>query len=334
MIGAGADFAGLLLFALTSGASVTDSEPGRGNLAAVAVKVMDDMGRDVILTREPRRVVSLVPSDTYTLCALGAAERLVGRTSFCHQPAAAVAGVPIVGGTKDVDPDAVSDLAPDLVLANQEENARGPLEALAARGIPILVSFPCRVAEGFSHMARVARLLGLAREPSVIELTRAAYQLLRPDGAAASVRPRAFVPIWKDPLMTLNQDTFGSDMLAQAGADNAFADRERQYPLAADLGRRSPVAADRAAGRDRRYPRITQDELVTRAPDLVLLPDEPYAFGPADAAELAALDIPAARSGAIELVDGKDLFWYGARAAEALPRLRDLVARLAPGSGS
>ena len=159
MIGAGADFAGLLLFALTSGASVTDSEPGRGNLAAVAVKVMDDMGRDVILTREPRRVVSLVPSDTYTLCALGAAERLVGRTSFCHQPAAAVAGVPIVGGTKDVDPDAVADLAPDLVLANQEENARGPLEALAARGVPILVSFPCRVAAGFAHMARLARLL-------------------------------------------------------------------------------------------------------------------------------------------------------------------------------
>jgi ABC-type Fe3+-hydroxamate transport system substrate-binding protein len=290
------------------------------------------MGRDVILVREPRRVVSLVPSDTYTLCALGAAERLVGRTSYCHEPAAAVAGVPIVGGTKDVDPDAVMALAPELVLANQEENARGPLEELARRGVPILVSFPCRVADGFAHMARVARLLGLAREPVVVDLVRVAYALLQP-GQVAGARPRAFVPIWKDPLMTLNHDTFGSDILLQAGADNAFADRERQYPLAADLGRRSPIAADRAAHRDRRYPRITVDEVLARAPDLVLLPDEPYAFGPDDAAELAALDIPAARRGAIALVDGKDLFWYGARAAEALPRLRALVTRLS-GSGS
>jgi ABC-type Fe3+-hydroxamate transport system substrate-binding protein len=293
---------------------------------------MDDMGRDVILVREPRRVVSLVPSDTYTLCAIGAAERLVGRTSYCHEPAAAVASVPVVGGTKDVDPDAVMDLAPELVLANQEENARGPLEELARRGVPILVSFPRRAAEGFAHMARVARLLGLAREPAVVELVRTAYALLQP-GEGSAARPRAFVPIWKDPLMTLNEDTFGSDMLVQAGADNAFADRERQYPLAADLGKRSPIAADRTANRDRRYPRITADEVVARAPDLVLLPDEPYAFGADDAAELAALDIPAARLGAIALIDGKDLFWYGARAAEALPRLRALVTRLA-GSGS
>ncbi len=302
----------------------------------MAVKIRDDMGREVILVHEPRRVVSLVPSDTYTLCALGAAERLVGRTSYCHEPAEQVAGVAVVGGTKDVDPDAVMDLAPDLVLANQEENARGPLEALVARGVPVLVSFPCRVADGFAHMARVARLLGLARDPAVVELTRAAYQVLRPDPSGqAPARPRAFVPIWKDPLMTLNRDTFGSDMLAQAGADNAFADRERQYPLAADLGRRSPIAADRAAARDLRYPRITEGELVARAPDLVLLPDEPYSFGPEDVAEMTALDLPAARRGAISLIDGKDLFWYGARAALALPRLRELVARLAsPGSGS
>ena len=135
--------------------------------------------------------------------------------------------------------------------------------------------------------------------------------------------------------MTLNHETFGSDMLAQAGADNAFADRERKYPLAADLGRRSPIAADRAAGRDRRYPRITGEELIARAPDLVLLPDEPYAFGADDVAEMTGLDIPAARRGAIALTSGKDLFWYGARALEGLPRLRALVGRLAPtGSGS
>ena len=138
------------------------------------------MGRDVVLVREPRRVVSLVPSDTYTLCALGAGDRLAGRTSYCDQPAG-VAGARVVGGTKDADPDLIASLGPDLVIANQEENARSTLEALARHGVPVFVSFPRRVAEGFAHIARLARMLGLAREPAVIELCRRAYALLRSD---------------------------------------------------------------------------------------------------------------------------------------------------------
>jgi ABC-type Fe3+-hydroxamate transport system substrate-binding protein len=297
----------------------------------VAVKVTDDMGRDLVLMREPRRIVSLVPSDTYTLCALGAGERLVGRTSFCVLPAERVAGVPVVGGTKDVDPQAVADLAPDLVIANQEENARGPLEEMARRGLPLFVSFPRRVAEGIAHMARVARMLGLARAPESEDLARRAYQALRRDEEIEREgMPRAFVPIWKEPLMTFHQDTFASDMLLQAGCANAFADRERRYPLAADLGRRSPLPADRMGDRDTRYPRVTVDEVVARAPDLVLLPDEPYAFGSDDLAWVGELDLPAVRRGAVALADGKDLFWYGAWSVGALPRLRAQVARLAP----
>ncbi len=144
--------------------------------------------------------------------------------------------------------------------------------------------------------------------------------------------PRAFVPIWKDPLMTFHQDTFASDMLLQAGCANAFSDRERRYPLAADLGKRSPLSADRLGDRDKRYPRVTEVEIVERAPDMVLLPDEPYCFGPDDLAWASGLDIPAARRGAVALADGKDLFWYGAWSADALPRLRALVARLGGGA--
>ena len=295
----------------------------------MAVKVTDDMGRDLVLVREPRRIVSLVPSDTFTVCALGAGDRLVGRTSYCVLPDE-VAGVAVVGGTKDVDADAVADLAPDLVIANQEENARGPLEEMARRGLPLFVSFPRRVAEGIAHMARVARMLGLARAPESEDLARRAYQALRRDQEIeAEGLPRAFVPIWKEPLMTFHQDTFASDMLLQAGCANAFADRERRYPLAADLGRRSPIPADRLGDRDTRYPRVTVDEVVARAPDLVLLPDEPYEFGAADLEWIGGLDLPAARRGAVALADGKDLFWYGAWSVEALPRLRALVARLA-----
>lgn len=299
----------------------------------MTVKFRDDMGRELVLARAPRRIVSLVPSDTYTIYALGAGDRLVGRTRFCELPAEA-ASAAVVGGTKDADPDAVAELAPDLVIANQEENARAPLEEMARRGLPLFVSFVRRVAEGTAHMARLARMLGLARAPAAEDLARRAYRLLRREGdveAAAPAMPRAFVPIWKDPLMTFQQDTYGSDVLLQAGCANAFGDRDRRYPLAADLGRRSPLPADRLGDRDVRYPRITVDEVVARAPDLVLLPDEPHEFGAEDEAWFAGLPIPAAGRGAIARVSGKDLFWYGAWAVEALPRLRARVAGLVGG---
>jgi len=279
------------------------------------MRVRDDLGRDVILVRPPRRVVSLVPSDTYTLFALGCGERVVGRTRYCDHPVDA-AGIPTIGGTKDVDVDAVLALAPELVIANQEENTRAALEALAGR-VPVLVSLPRRVGDGVAHLARVARAMGVTRDAAVVDLIRRGYELaaLPPPPPVA----RAFVPIWMDPLMTLNADTFGSDVLAYVGIGNAFDDRQRLYPLAADLGK---AAAIDPGGRDQRYPRVTEDELVARAPDLYVLPDEPWTFTDADRARLRGLDTPAARSGRVLEVSGKDLFWSGAWTIDAIPRLR------------
>ncbi len=289
-----------------------------------AIKLRDDLGRDLVFVHPPRRIVSLVPSDTYTLFALGVGERVVGRTTWCELPAAAQ-GVATVGGVKDVDVDAVLALAPDLVIANQEENTRVALERLAER-TRVLVSLPRRVADAVAHVARLARALGVADEPAVKDLVRRGYELVRTARAAGADAPRAFVPIWMDPLMTFNADTFGADVLALAGVGNAFGDRLRLYPLAADLGKAAPRDA---AGRDERYPRITTEEVVRRAPELVLLPDEPHAFSAADRAALAALDTPAARAGRIVDVSGKDLFWYGAWTIEALPRLTAQLASLA-----
>ncbi len=278
-------------------------------------RLRDDLGRDVCLARPPRRVVSLVPSDTYSLFALGCGERVVGRTSYCELPEAA-AGIPVVGGTKDVDVDAVLALAPELVIANQEENTRGPLEKLAER-VPVLVSMPRRVADGVAHVARLARALGVVREPAVVDLIRRGYELCA--APAPEPRLRAFVPIWMDPLMTLNADTFGSDVLAMVGIGNAFDDRLRLYPLAADLGK---AAAADPRGRDQRYPRVSVDEVAARCPELIVLPDEPHAFAAADRAALAAM-VPDARQ--VDVL-GKDLFWYGAWTIEALPRLRAAAA--------
>jgi ABC-type Fe3+-hydroxamate transport system substrate-binding protein len=277
------------------------------------VKIRDDLGRELLFGRPPERVVSLVPSDTYSVIALGAGDRLVGRTRYCPE----VAGAAEVGGTKDVDVEAVIALSPQLVIANQEENSRPALEALAAARVPVLVSLPRTVEQGIAHLARLARILGVqAREPAK-SLIRRAYALPAP-GEATRV---AFAPIWMDPMMTLNADTFGSDVLAHAGVANAFGDRLRLYPLAADLGKSAPRDA---AGRDVRYPRVTADEVRARGASLIILTDEPYTFGADDEAALRAL-LPAAR---VIRVSGKDLFWYGAWTVDALA---SLTAQLADG---
>jgi ABC-type Fe3+-hydroxamate transport system substrate-binding protein len=270
-----------------------------------ALKVTDDLGRQLLFAHPPQRVVSLVPSDTYNLVALGAGERVVGRTTYCEHATSA----PTVGGTKDVDVEAVLALAPHLVVANQEENTRKALEALAER-VPVLVSLPRRVDQGVGHVARLARILGITEEPVVKDLVKRGYGI----AAAPPATLRAFVPIWMDPLMTLNAETFGSDVLARVGIGNAFGDRPRLYPLAADLGKSLPQDA---GDRDIRYPRTTLEEIKARGADLIILPDEPHAFSAQDEAVFADV-LPNAR---IVRVSGKDLFWYGAWTIDALARL-------------
>ena len=281
-----------------------------------ALRIVDDRQRELIFLRPPRRIVSLVPSDTLNVLALGAGERLVGRTRYCDAPDAA----PVIGGTKDVDVDAVAKLSPDLILANQEENSRSHLEELAQLSLPVLVSFPKTVAEGLSHLGRLAKIL----EVDARELLRRGYAAVTEAQAALRMRPplRAFVPIWMDPLMTVNGQTYMNDAIRLGGADNVFADRQRMYPLAADLGQAVP----RPSGtRDTRYPRVTLDEVVERAPGIVLLPDEPHPFSEQDAGVFRRA-LPAATK--VVRCGGRDFSWYGAQSIEGVPRLRALIDSL------
>ena len=280
------------------------------------IKILDDLGRTVTLAQPPRRIVSLVPSDTYSLFALGCGDRVVGRTEYCVEPAAA-ASIATIGGTKNVDVDAVMALQPDLVIGNQEENSRPVLEALAAR-TKVLVSLPRRVDEGLAHLARLAKALGVLRDPVVVQLMQRGYRA-RAQAVAAMSGARAFAPVWNDPWMTFNGDTYGSDMLQLAGVENAFGDRERLYPLAADLGKGPAIEA---TGRDVRYPRVSLDEVIARAPTMIVLSDEPCDFSAADEMALRAA-CPHAR---VLRVSGKDLFWHGAWSIDALPRLREQVS--------
>jgi ABC-type Fe3+-hydroxamate transport system substrate-binding protein len=276
--------------------------------------MIDALGRELSLHTAPKRVVSLVPSDTYTLQAVAAGSALVGRTDYCE--GALAASLPSVGGTKNIDVQAVLDLAPDLVIANQEENSRAAMEKLAPH-CKIWVSMPRRFADGVAHVAKLARVFGTGNDSAVKALIGQGMQM----GAAQAVpaRVRAFVPIWNDPWMTLNADTFGSDMLRLAGVHNVFGDRLRLYPLAADLGKGAAVDA---GDRDVRYPRVTLQEAAQRKPEVVLLSDEPCVFSQQDLAALAAA-LPDCRHRA---VSGKDLFWYGAWSIAAVARLQALIA--------
>ena len=280
------------------------------------LRIADDRQRELILLRPPRRIVSLVPSDTLNVVALGAGDRLVGRTRYCDGPES----VAVIGGTKDVEVEAVVRLLPDLILGNQEENSRPHLEELARLGLPLFVAFPRTVAEGLSHLARLGKIL----ESDGRDLVRRGYTALREaEAALKQQRPlRAFVPIWMDPLMTVNGQTYMSDALRLGGGENVFAGRQRMYPLAADLGQAVP----RPAGtRDTRYPRIALEEVVRSAPEIVLLPDEPHPFSEADAEVFRRALLAGVR---VVRCGGRDFSWYGAQSVEGVPRLRALIDSL------
>lgn len=304
----------------------------RATLRAMsAVRVEDDRRKQIYLAAPARRIVSLVPSDTFNLFHLGAGERVIARTRYCVEPAAEVAAIAEVGGTKDADVAAIIELAPDVVIANQEENSRADIDKLEMAGIKVFLSFPKRVAEGLNHLGRLAKLLGMERDPASAGRAKKVigdlYRTLREaEKKRESVRPlRGFMPIWADPLMTANRDAFLSDAMDVAGAVNVFAERERRYPLAADLGLAATSPGYRTQGKDTRYPRVTLDEVRASAPEIVLLPDEPHPFSEADAQRFRDLDIPAAKSQNVVFCDGKDAMWYGARAILGLPRLRALI---------
>jgi ABC-type Fe3+-hydroxamate transport system substrate-binding protein len=231
------------------------------------------------VTARPR-VVSLVPSVTETLLAWGVTP--VACTRFCEQP-----DLPHVGGTKDPDVPAIAGLAPDLVVMCVEENRREDAEALSDAGLVTASLSVDSVADVAPALRMLAGLVGA--DPGVVEEVTV--------GDAPPGAPRAFVPIWKRPWMTMSGGTYGSSLLAAAGVANVFA-----------------------GARDR-YPTVTLEEARERRPDVVLAPSEPYPF--------AARHVPLLEKVApVVLVDGQDLFWWGARTPAALARLRDALAGL------
>jgi ABC-type Fe3+-hydroxamate transport system substrate-binding protein len=249
----------------------------------------DDLGRTVNVRFPVRRVVSLVPSLSEAI-EVSAPGLLVGATDWCTHPLGLSASR--IGGTKNPRLEDIEALVPDVVIANDEENREPDIAALAERGLAVWVTAPRTVPEALASLGRMLRSACDVAPP--VWLDEAAASWLTP---YEGPRRRAVVPIWRRPWMVIGADTFAGDVLARLGLDNVMADHPE------------------------RYPKVTLDELRATKPDLIVLPDEPYAFGWDDGPEVFA-DWGAP----VACVSGRHLTWYGPSLVEARSVLTEQLA--------
>ena len=242
------------------------------------------------------RIVSLVPSTTETVAALGRAHDLVGVTTYCTvgAPDDAVR----VGGTKNPSLAAVVALRPDVVLANTEENRPADLDELRAQGVQVLESLPKTVTQARDVVIQIGAALGADGEAAEIAAGIDAA-LAQARAAAPSRQVVAVTLIWRRPWMAIGPDTYADNLLAECGFANALT------------------------GYDERYPKLEPGLLL--GADVVLLPSEPYAFTAQDLPAVAEL-IPGTPT---RLVDGELLTWHGPRTAEGLRAYSALAAEVA-----
>jgi ABC-type Fe3+-hydroxamate transport system substrate-binding protein len=272
--------------------------------------VVDDLGEHVTVPGSPQRIVSLVPNLSEVLWWWRMAASIVAVTDYCVAPPRAFASATRIRGTKNPDVRTIVDLAPDLVVANEEENRELDVRRLREAGVAVYVTRVRGVHDAARSFVGLGEVVG--QPDAGVELAAALHR------AAASVRiagPRVEVicPIWRDGAQkgddetwwTVGRDTFAADLLATVGFD---------VRSAGDHDARSPV----------RYPRARLGALAELDPDAVLLPDEPYAFQAED------IEVFAPWRGAVRTLDGTALTWWGPRTPPAigdLHRLRRQIAR-------
>ncbi|MCB9316017.1 MAG: ABC transporter substrate-binding protein [Lewinellaceae bacterium] len=247
----------------------------------------DQMGRAVALpVHPPRRIISLVPSQTELLADLGLAEEVVGITKFCTHPEQWFRTKKRVGGTKTVSLEKVAALAPDLILGNKEENDREQIEALAEQ-FPVWMSAVYTLADALEMIQAVGVLTGATtRANALAQQIQLEFDQNIP--TISDVRPRVAYFIWRKPYMVVGRDTFIHSMLERAGFENVFQGLSR-------------------------YPEIALEALRVARPELIFLSSEPFPFKEKHMDPFKEV-CPTAT---IQIVDGALFSWYGSRLLQA-----------------
>lgn len=257
----------------------------------------DQLQREVALAAPPKKIVSLVPSQTELLAELDLEKEVVGITKFCVHPRAWFKQKERVGGTKQLDLRKIRALRPDLILANKEENEKAQLETLMGE-FPVWVSDIYTLDDALAMIRSVGRLTG--KENRAVALNADIRRRFMELAAAGTRRPplKAAYFIWQNPWMVAGRDTFIDDMLKRCGLQNAF-------------------------GHLSRYPVIEPDKLDKETIDLILLSSEPYPFKQKHA-EMLRPYFPGAE---MLFVDGELFSWYGSRLLLAPAYFQSLFTR-------
>lgn len=246
--------------------------------------VTDQLSRSVAIKNNPKRIVSVVPSQTELLFHLGLHDNVIGITKFCVHPQEWFRTKTRVGGTKTLNIEKIKSLQPDLIIANKEENLREQVDQLAM-DCPVWISDVNTLNDALTMITSVGDVTGKKKEAQTIASSIA-------DAFARLAKPspplRTAYLIWREPYMTVGGDTFINDMLDKAGFENVFHHRKR-------------------------YPVLSLDDLQYEDADVLLLSSEPYPFKQKHADELKRFLAPTK----ILFVDGEMFSWYGSRLQQA-----------------
>jgi iron complex transport system substrate-binding protein len=265
--------------------------------AAPAFTVRDMHGREIVLAAPPQRIISLVPSATETIFALGGEDRLVGRTDFCDYPPAARAKTS-VGGMINPSLEAIVALKPDLVIVTSSGNSEETFKRLARLKIPVYQVGAERMAEVKDVTRRLAALTG--REAAVVPLLDAVDRRVAAvrDAVKAHGRPRVLYVLWPDPLIVPGRRALVTELIDIAGGD-------------------SLTAADADD-----YPRYSLEAAVAKSPEVIVLANHGSRSGPIALDRWRRLtSLPAIKTGRVHSVDGNLMHRYGPRVLDGLDQL-------------
>ncbi|MDB4926449.1 helical backbone metal receptor [Mucilaginibacter sp.] len=254
----------------------------------------DQLNRGVNLPSVPKRIISVVPSQTELLFYLGLDKEVVGITKFCIHPEDKFKTTIKVGGTKQLNTQLIKELKPDLIIANKEENEQSQIEELMTV-CPVWISDISNLDEALDMITKVGEMVNYQKEAQLLKakISRLFSQLV-----IRSENLRVAYLIWRKPYMVAGKYTFIDDLLQKCGLINAF-----------DEGR---------------YPEVTSEMLIDTTPDVVLLSSEPYPFTQKHIDEFKSM-LPNSQ---IILVDGELFSWYGNRLLHAPDYFKQLIDRI------